>query len=484
MASHGWPVMGIAFAGAGLGLFGATPEPILAPATRTPKLPKVENAHSSMRPVGDPRIPISFVAARETPFMTFGAFDFAPLLRPGLPPPAVKWTGLAKYSFIGGNNDAEQVPVDGLIAAATAVLEREGSTLATYGLASGPLGYGALREFLAAKLKRDAGISCSRDEILITSGSLQAIDLVNGVLLAQGDTVLIERETYQGALTRLARLGVKAVGIPLDRGGLRMDALSSALDDLKGRNIRPKYIYTIPTVQNPTGTIMGEERRRELLRLAQSHGVPIFEDDCYADLIWDGRRPPALYAMSRHGGVIHIGSFSKSIAPALRIGYIVAGWDVLSRMLALKTDAGSGALEQMVLAEYCTAHFTEHVPQLTRGLRTKLETLMESLAEQFGTAAEFDDPAGGIFLWIKLPEVVDTMKLAQSALAAGVAINPGPEWSTDKAYARSRMRLCFGSPTADEIRQGIATLADVCRREFGVPARIANVEQSRRTPAG
>jgi 2-aminoadipate transaminase len=153
-------------------------------------------------------------------------------------------------------------------------------------------------------------------------------------------------------------------------------------------------------------------------------------------------------------------------------------------MLALKTDAGSGALEQMVLAEYCTAHFTEHVPQLTRGLRTKLETLMESLAEQFGTAAEFDDPAGGIFLWIKLPEVVDTMKLAQSALAAGVAINPGPEWSTDKAYARSRMRLCFASPTADEIRQGIATLADVCRREFGVPARIANVEQSRRTPAG
>jgi 2-aminoadipate transaminase len=410
-------------------------------------------------------------------------FDFAPLWRPGLPPAAAKWNGLAKYSFIGGNNDAGQVPVDGLMAAASAVLAREGTTLATYGLASGPLGYSALREFLVGKLKRDAGISCGKDDILVTSGSLQAIDLVNGVLLAPDDTVLIEQETYQGALTRLARLGVKPVGIPLDREGLRLDALSAALDDLKTRNIRPKYIYTIPTVQNPTGTIMGQQRRLELLRLAQSHAVPIFEDDCYADLIWGGRRPPALYAMSQHGGVIHIGSFSKSIAPALRVGYIVAGWDVLSRILAIKTDAGSGALEQMVLAEYCADHFNEHVPRLARGLRAKLEVLMESLAEQFGTAAEFDDPPGGIFLWIKLPDAVDTIKLAQAGLAAGVAINPGPEWSTDKAYARSRMRLCFASPTAEEIRQGVATLADVCRREFGVPTRIANVEQRGGAPA-
>src|SRR5205085_613524 len=190
-------------------------------------------------------------------------------------------------------------------------------------------------------------ITCASDEILITSGSLQAIDLVNGILLERGDTVLIEQDSYQGALNRLARLGVQAVGIPLDGEGLRMDALAAALDNLRERGIRPKYIYTIPTVQNPTGTIMGEQRRRELLALVQAHGVPIFEDECYSDLIWDGRRPPALYAMSGHGGVIHIGSFSKSIAPALRVGYIVAPWELLSRMLALKTDAGSGALEQM-----------------------------------------------------------------------------------------------------------------------------------------
>jgi 2-aminoadipate transaminase len=258
---------------------------------------------------------------------------------------------------------------------------------------------------------------------------------------------------------------------------MRMDALAAALADLERRSVRPKYIYTIPTVQNPTGTILTDARRSELMRLAHDYQVPIFEDDCYADLIWDGRRPPALHAVSRHGGVIHIGSFSKSVAPALRVGYIVADWELIARMLALKTDAGSGALEQMVLAEFCTAHYTTHVPALTRGLRKKLDTLMEALAERFGTTAEFDEPKGGIFLWVRLAEPVDTMKLYSAALATGVAINPGPEWSTDKGYAKGRMRLCFANPSHEAIRAGIAALAEVCRKEFGVPERIANVER-------
>src|ERR1700732_1449414 len=315
--------------------------------------------------------------------MTSAMFDFAPLLPAGLPAPAARWTGLAKYSFVGGNNDPDQVPVEGLVDAVTAVLKREAKTLATYGLSSGPQGYRPLREFLSAKLKRDAGIDCAADDILIVSGSLQALDLLNATLLARGDTVIIEQDTYQGALNRLTRLGVNMAGIPLDHDGMRMDALAKALADLKTRGITPKYIYTIPTVQNPTGTIMPEARRAELVRLAAQYGVPIFEDDCYADLIWDGQRPPALHAMSNNGGVIHIGSFSKSIAPALRVGYIVADWSLISRMLAIKTDAGSGALEQMVLGEFCPAHFDDHVPELTRGLRKKLETLMDALDGAF-----------------------------------------------------------------------------------------------------
>lgn len=401
--------------------------------------------------------------------MSSTSFDFAPLLPASLPPPVMRWTGRVKYDFTGGNNDPDGLPLDGLIAAAETVLRREGRTLSTYGLDSGPQGYRALREFLVAKLKADAGIACAADDILITSGSLQALDLINATLLERGDTVVIEEDCYQGSINRLIRLGVTPVGIPLDRHGMRVDALSIALDDLKRKGIRPKYIYTIPTVQNPTGTILPVERRQEMLRLAAAHGVPIFEDDCYCDLVWSGERPPALYAMSEDGGVIHIGSFSKSIAPALRIGYIVAPWDVMSRTLALKTDAGTGALEQMVLAEYCTAHFSKHVPVLRRGLRAKLKTLMESLDQHFGAAAEFDEPEGGIFLWVKLPDAVDAAKLYQPALAAGVAINPGPEWSVNKEHSRSRMRLCFASPSHEEIHQGVAMLAEVCRREFGVP---------------
>src|SRR5579863_7381956 len=258
--------------------------------------------------------------------------------------------------------------------------------------------------------------------------------LVNAMLLGRGDTVIVERDTYQGALTRLTRLGVDAIGIPLDGDGMRMDILANTLADLKRRNITPKYIYTIPTVQNPTGTIMPEGRRVELLDLAEQYGVPIFEDDCYADLIWDGHRPPALYCLSKTQNVIHIGSFSKSIAPALRVGFIVAPWGALSRMLALKTDAGSGALEQMVLAEYCVPHFARHVGELTRGLHAKLDTLTEALSAQFGTSAEFEPPKAG-----------------------------------------SRLRLCFASPSHEQIREGIAILAEICRREFGVPERIANV---------
>jgi 2-aminoadipate transaminase len=409
---------------------------------------------------------------------TTAPFDFAPLLAAGLPPPAARWNGFPKYNFIGGHNDADQLPVDELVAAANAVLTREGRTLATYGLQSGPQGYRRLREFLVEKLKRDAGIACTADEILITSGSLQGLDLVNGLLLSRGDTVLVEEVTYAGSLSRLARLGVHAIGIPLDREGLRLDALDAALDGLKRRGIQAKYIYTIPTVQNPTGAVMGEARRLELLRLAEAHNVPVFEDDCYADLTWDGKRPPAIHALSRSRNVIHIGSFSKTIAPALRLGFVVADWAVISRLLPLKTDAGSGAIEQMVIAEYAAPHFAAHVPALARALRRKVDVLMEALAEQFGTAAEFEAPGGGIFLWVKLPDVVDTARLAQAALAEGVAINPGFEWAADKAYGKSRLRLCFGNPSHDEIRAGVAILADVCRREFGVPARIANVQRS------
>jgi 2-aminoadipate transaminase len=404
-------------------------------------------------------------------------FDYGALLRPGLPPAAVKWNGFPEYNFVGGHNDAASVPVDGLIAAAASVLRREGSTLAMYGLESGALGYRPLREFVARKLAKDAGIACTPDEVLITSGSLQGLELVNQVLLAPGDTVLVEEATYSGAITRLKRLGANIVGVGVDGDGLDVQALERALSGLAGRDIRPKYIYTIPTVQNPTATVMSEARRAQVLALSQRFGVPIFEDECYADLVWEGRRPRALRAMHATDRVVHIGSFSKTIAPALRVGYLVAGWPLMSRILGVKSDAGSGALEQMVLAEYCSAHFDAHVRELRVRLRRKLDALMRALRHEFGGHAQFEVPAGGIFLWVTLPEAVDTTRLAQAALESGVAVNPGSEWTTDAAAGRRRLRICFAHPTEQAIRAGVAQLAQVCRREFGVPAQPTPVHR-------
>jgi 2-aminoadipate transaminase len=405
------------------------------------------------------------------------AFDFTSLVAAGSPAPAVRWAPPGKYNFTFGNNDPDGLAVDDLKQAVNAALSREGRRLSDYRLHTGPQGYRPLREFLVGKLKRDAAIDCAADDILLLSGSLQGLDLVNAALLERGDTVICERDNYEGTINRLARRGIDIVPIPLDRDGMRMDVLETALADLKKKGVRPKFIYTIATVQNPTATILSLERRKKLLQLAEQYDVPIFEDDCYSDLTWDGKRPPSIYSMSMVGNVIHMGSFSKTIAPALRVGFIVAPWSLMSRLLPLKTDAGSGGLEQMMLAEYCEAHFADHVPQLRKRFRAKLDTLVAALNEQFGTTAEFDYPPGGIFLWVKLPDNVDALRLRDAALESGVVINPGPEWSIDKAYSKSRVRLCFASPTHNEIREGIAVLAEVCRKEFGVPARSGNVER-------
>lgn len=401
-------------------------------------------------------------------------FDFENVVREGLPAPAGRWGGFPAFNFVGGHNAPESIPTADLVTAVTRVLEREGNTLATYNLESGPQGYRPLREFVAAKLGRDAGMTCSPDDVLMTSGSLQGLDLINQVLLAPGDIVLIEAATYGGCLTRFQRLGVTPIGIGLDEHGMRMDELETVLRNLAAENRKPKFIYTIPTVQNPTASIMPLERRQELLRLAVAYDVPVVEDECYSDLIWSGDRPPALHALDDTGRVIFVGSFSKSIAPALRVGFVVAPWAFMSRMLSLKTDAGSGALEQMVLAEYCGAHFEAHVAALNKTLKQKCDALIEAVEANFGTAAEFHHPPGGIFLWVKLPAEVDTSHLAREAAKHGIEINPGAEWSIEGKDAQRALRICYANPPVDTIRNGVKALAEVCREQFGVPKTIAN----------
>ena len=184
------------------------------------------------------------------------AFDFTSLVAADSPAPAVKWQPPGKYNFTFGNNDPDGLAVKDLKEAADAALSREGRRLSDYRLHTGPQGYRPLREFLVKKLKRDAAIDCTADDILLLSGSLQGLDLVNGALLERGDTVICERDNYEGTINRLARRGINVVPVPLDKDGMRMDALETALADLKKKGVRPKFIYTIATVQNPTATVL------------------------------------------------------------------------------------------------------------------------------------------------------------------------------------------------------------------------------------
>jgi len=384
------------------------------------------------------------------------------LLRPDLPDGEARWSGDPPFNFVGGHNDPASVPFGGFAEAAAVALARHGPALARYNLGGSPQGHLPLREFIAAALDRRALMPTDPSEILVTSGSLQALDLVNLALLSPGDAVVVEEATYAGTLSRLAERGADVHGVSLDRDGIRIDHLDEILGTLAARGHRPKFVYTIPTVQNPTGTVMPLERRRQLLEVARRHGVAIFEDDCYADLVFDGRRPPTIRSLDAIGGqVVYCGSFSKTLAPALRVGYIVADWPLMGRLLALKNDAGSGALEQIVVAEYATAHFDAHVAQLIGVLAGKCQALAAALREQLGGVAEFVPPRGGIYLWLALPEGADTAELVKPAAAAGVEFNPGAGWCVDPAYGARRMRLCFGHLGSDAIAAGIAALARV-----------------------
>ena len=387
--------------------------------------------------------------------------------------PAKEWNGYPKFNFIGGHIDNESIPVISLKESIDKIILQEGKTLAKYGLESGPQGYLPLRQFISSQLKKSADINCTEKEVLVVSGSLQALDLVNETFLRKGDTVIIEEENYGGTISRLRRLGVNMVGVPLEKDGMNLQALEQILKDLKKKKIRPRFIYTIPTIQNPTGTIMSVNKRKALIELSKKFEIPIFEDDCYADLIFDKERPPAIKSYDNEGYVIYCGSFSKSIAPALRVGYLVADWDVLSRILPYKTDAGSGSLEQMALAEFCKNNFDSHTKILRKELKKKSDAMCNALDKYFGSAADYTKPNGGIFVWVDLPNNVDAARLYELALKDGVAINPGNEWSINSS-GEHKIRLCFGNPSIEEIDEGIKLLAEICQKEFGIPLQIAN----------
>ncbi len=398
---------------------------------------------------------------------------FSDLFASDAPSPSGRFGALPRYNFVYGHIDASKVPASDLAEAAARVIRREGSKLGLYHVGDGPQGYLPLRDFVAQKVTR-RGISCSGDDILLTTGSLQAIELVNRVLVEPGDTVILEEFTFGLAVSKAQQRGATVVAAPMDASGMDTAALAKILADLRQRGVRPKYVYTIPTVHNPTGTVLDLERRKQIIALSREFGVPVIEDECYADLQWNGEVPPSLYSLDPTR-VVHIGSFSKTLAPALRLGYALADWSVIGRMIASKADAGSAGLDQMVAAEYLTEHFDRHVAELSAGLERKLYVMVEAVEREFGTSVELVRPKGGILLWLRFPEHVDTRTFHQAALQTGVAFNPGSDWACDPDAAKNFMRLCFALPSEQDIMDGIAILARVIHQFYGIPARSGNL---------
>ena len=402
--------------------------------------------------------------------MSGKGLDYSTLFNRDLPsPPSAPWEGHPKYNFIGGHSDPDLVPTEAFIESAANVFRGDPRNISMYNFDGGPQGIVPLRRFLVDKLAAHRGINTTIDEVLITSGSGLAIELINEILLEEGDTVIVEAFSFSGALGNLRRRKVKMIGVEVDHDGMRMDQLARVLEDLRAKGVRPKYIYTIPTLQNPTGAVMTMERRWRMLELSEEYGVPIFEDECYADLIFEGEYENAIRSLDDTNRVLHIGSFSKTLGPGTRLGYIVAPWEVMSRLLSRKNDAGTGVMDQMIVGDYFTNHYEEHIQEVRSALRRKCEVLGSALRESFGPTIDFEMPRGGMYLWVRLPSGVDSRKLAMPALREGVAFNPGPDWSADPEEAANYIRLCFALPSENEIWEGIEKLADVFRREGALP---------------
>jgi len=405
-------------------------------------------------------------------------FAYKHLFREGLPaippPPPVK----PRILMNSGHNAPELIPCEKLAAAAQRVILREGTSLARYFSGPRALGHEGLRRVLSDMMRTSRGIDVGIERILVTSGSGQAIDLVDWLFVKPGDAILVEEFTYHGAITRMRREGAELLPVAMDEGGLRIDALEQQLDHLKSRGVKPKFLYTIPTIQNPTGTVLSLERRRALLDLARRHDLPIVEDDCYSDVFWGGEAPPALYALSP-SQVIYISTLSKTFAPAVRLGYIVADPGVLQQIVQMKRDGGTGLLDQMIVAEYFSEHYHSHVVEIRERLQHKMKVTAEAVRREFGVSAEFTEPDGGIYLWLKLPDSVDGRSFAAASAKEGILYNIGQEWAVDAEQGRSRIRICFALTTEDEISEGVARLAQLCFEQNGVPAHRDNVAREK-----
>ena len=365
----------------------------------------------------------------------------------------------ARYDFAVAYPDPDTLPLTGLVDALSTALEREGRDLAYYPVAAG---YPPLRELVADKLRRDRQMEVTADDIVLTSGSGEAINMLIQAMTDPGDVLLTEEYVYLGTMRQMRLWSANVVGVKCDDDGIIPEALDETIRAQHAAGRRVKFLYTIPTFQNPLGWTTTLERRRRMLEVCQSHGVPILEDDCYVDLRFEGEDVTSISSMDDSGGVLYVGSMSKIIAPGVRMGYLVAPEIVRERALSFKSG-GVNQFAALAIEEYLRNHMYDHIDEENQALRAKRDAMLAALGEHFGNRATWSKPEGGLYLWLTMPEGTDLAAFQEQSFSEGVGYYNGTMFSPEGNGA-NMARLCFGHPTAQTVSDGIAELAAIFER--------------------
>ncbi|MBS0405745.1 MAG: PLP-dependent aminotransferase family protein [Proteobacteria bacterium] len=364
-------------------------------------------------------------------------------------------------NFAGGLPSPETFPVAAMREACAAVLA-EGSAVARPSLQyAASEGLPELRQWVATELGKQ-GARVSPDQVLITTGSQQGLDLVAKVLIDEGSRVLVETPTYLGALQAFTPMQPRFASVPSDEGGVSAQGLRDVLQ--KGE--RPRFVYLLPNFQNPTGRTQDEARREQVLAVCRELGLPIVEDNPYGEL-WFDAPPPAPLLARWAEGVIYLGSFSKILAPGLRLGYVIAPPGLYPKLLQAKqaADLHTPGFNQRVVAEVIQDGFLDrHVPTIRARYKAQRDAMLAALDRHMaGLGVQWTRPVGGMFVWVTLPEGLNAQALLPQAVEAGMAFVPGAPFYAEQPDPRT-LRLSFVTSTPEQIERGMAMLAGVVRR--------------------
>jgi len=370
-------------------------------------------------------------------------------------------------SFAGGLPDPKLFPIDELSEIAREVVRDLGAKALQYGPTKGATYY---RKELADFLYRNRGIKVDVENILVTVGSQQAIDIISRTLIDPGDVVIVEEPTYLAALNAFRIRRPRFVGVPIDDNGMKVEILEDKLRKLKSEGAKIKLLYTIPIAQNPAGVTLSPDRKRWLIELAEEYDFLIVEDDVYGLMVFEsGVDNTPLKLLDRYGRVVYVGSFSKVLSPGMRLGHVVGPRELIDVFERAKQsiDLHTPSFTQYIAAEALKRRVIErNLPRIRECYKAKRDAMVKRLEETFPSRVWFTRPAGGMFLWVKLNANVDTSQLLHRAIDAGVAYVPGKSFFHDYSGIDT-MRLNFSYPTIEQIEKGIEILAGVVREALG-----------------